>query len=119
MHLPHSIGQFSPLHYAFMNKTYPDNLLHNILAGRANTSDGKENIVFTEEVLSQQLNLFGECRREHACYQSIDLSIINQLTSKTISLRWHTGRLNNLTNLWFETHVQHTISLVEHQRVAA
>lgn len=73
-------------------------LLRDVLGGGANSADGKEDILL-QEILSEHLDISGEGGREH----------------ERLALM-HTGHillLNDPTNLGLETHVQHTVSLVE------
>ena len=72
--------------------------LGNIFGGGANTADGKENVVF-EEVLGEDLDVAGEGGAEHE-----GLAVMNT---------GHVFSLDDTTDLMFETHVKHTIGLVE------
>jgi len=74
------------------------NLLGNVLRGRTNTSNGQEDVIL-QEVAGKHLNIAGEGGRKHK-----SLSVLNT---------WHILTLNNTSNLWFETHVQHAVSFIE------
>jgi hypothetical protein len=75
-------------------------LLGDVLRGGTNTTDGQEDIVL-QEISGEHLDVAGEGGREHE--------------SLTVLDAWHIFTLNNAANLRFETHVQHTISLIEYQ----
>jgi hypothetical protein len=75
-------------------------LLGDVLGSGTNTTDRQEDVVF-QEVASEHLNVAGEGGREHE-----SLTVLNT---------WHIFALNNSSNLRLETHVQHTISLIENQ----
>ena len=73
-------------------------LLSDIFGGGANAADRKENIVF-EEVLGEDLDVAGEGGAEHEGLAVMDTR--------------HIFSLDDATDLMFETHVKHTIGLVE------
>lgn len=74
--------------------------LSNVLRGRTDTTDGKENVVL-KEVPGEHLDIAGEGGREHQ--------------SLAVGNGGHILTLDNAANLRLETHVQHTISLVKNQ----
>ncbi|ROW15354.1 hypothetical protein VPNG_02370 [Cytospora leucostoma] len=73
-------------------------LLGDVLGSGTNTTDGQENVVL-QEVTSQHLDVPREGSGEHE-----GLAVLNT---------GHVLTLHNATNLGLETHVKHTISLVE------
>jgi hypothetical protein len=75
-------------------------LLSDVLRGRADTTDGEENVVL-QEVPGKHLNIARESGREHQSLALIDVR--------------HVFTLYDAANLRLETHVQHTIGLVENQ----
>lgn len=75
-------------------------LLGNVLRRRSDSANGQEDVVL-EEVSSQHLNVSWERGREHEGLTILDIG--------------HVFTLDNATNLRFETHVKHAISLVENQ----
>lgn len=79
---------------------HPDNLLSNVLRGGADAADGQEDVVL-EEVAGQHLDLFGERGRKHE--------------RLTISRLGHRVLLDDAANLRLETHVQHSVGLIQHQ----
>jgi hypothetical protein len=76
------------------------NLLGDVLRSGTDTTDREEDILL-EEVTGQQLDVTGESGRKHE--------------SLAASGRRHILTLNNTADLGLETHVQHTISLVENK----
>jgi hypothetical protein len=76
------------------------NLLGDVLGGGTNTSNRQEDVVL-QEISGEHLNVAGEGGGEHE--------------SLTVLDAWHILTLNNSANLGLETHVQHTISLVENK----
>ena len=76
------------------------NLLGNVLRGRTNTSNRQEDIVL-QEISGEHLNIAREGGREHEGLTVLDT--------------WHIFAFHNASNLGFETHVQHAISLVKDQ----
>ena len=76
------------------------NALCDVLGGRANTADREEDVVF-EEVPRKHLNVAWEGGRKHERLAVCDLG--------------HVLTLNDTTNLRLETHVQHSIGLVENK----
>jgi len=75
-------------------------LLGNVLRGGTNTTNRQEDIIL-QEVASEHLDVAWESGGEHESLTALDA--------------WHILALNNATNLWLETHVQHTISLIENK----
>jgi hypothetical protein len=75
-------------------------LLGNVLRGRTDTTDGKEDVLL-QEVAGEHLDVTGESGRKH-----------ERLASGG---RRHVLALDNAANLRLKTHVQHAISLVEHK----
>ena len=76
------------------------NLLGDVLGSGADTSNTEEDVVL-QEVASEHLDIAGESGREHeglACGGA-----------------WHVFALDDTTNLGFETHIQHAISLIENE----
>jgi hypothetical protein len=76
------------------------NLLGNVLGGRSNTTNRQEDIIL-QEISSQHLDVAGEGGGKHESLTVLDAR--------------HVLTLNDSADLWFETHVQHTISLVKNQ----
>jgi hypothetical protein len=74
--------------------------LGNVLGGRTDSTDGQEDIVL-QEVSRQHLNFSGESGGEHEC-----LTVLNT---------GHVLTFDNLSDLRFEAHVQHSISFIEDQ----
>ena len=72
--------------------------LRDEVCGGSHASHREEDVV-SQEILRQSLNLLGECRTEH----------------ERLSVARHVQILHDLTNLRLEAHVQHAISLVEHE----
>ena len=75
-------------------------LLSDVLGGRTDTTDRKEDVVL-QEIAGEHLNVAGEGGRKHE--------------SLATSSRGHILALNNAANLRLETHVQHAIGLVENK----
>lgn len=73
-------------------------LLRDVLGGRTNAADGKEDVVL-EEVAGEHLDVAGEGGREHE--------------SLAVGDHGHVLTLDNAANLGLETHVKHAVSLVE------
>lgn len=73
-------------------------LLSDVLRGGADTTDREEDVV-AEEVLGKHLDVAGEGGREHE--------------GLALAGRRHVLTLDDAANLGLETHVKHTISLVE------
>jgi len=73
-------------------------LLRDVLRGRSNTSNRQEDIVL-QEVPGEHLNVAGECGREHE--------------RLTFLHTRHVFTLDDAANLGLETHVKHTVSLVQ------
>ncbi|KUI63848.1 hypothetical protein VM1G_12026 [Cytospora mali] len=76
------------------------NLLSNVLRSRTNTTNRQEDVVL-QEVASQHLNVPGEGGGKHEGLAVLDTG--------------HILTLDNAANLGLETHVQHTISLIENE----
>ncbi|ROV91474.1 hypothetical protein VSDG_07154 [Cytospora chrysosperma] len=74
------------------------NLLSNVLRGRTNSADRQENVVL-QEVAGQHLDVAGEGGGEHE-----SLAVLNT---------GHVLTLDDASNLGLETHIKHTISLIE------
>ena len=74
--------------------------LGDVLGGRANTTNGQEDVVL-EEVTGQHLDVTGESGRKH---ESLALADVR-----------HVLTLHNTADLGFETHVQHAVSLIQNQ----
>ena len=74
--------------------------LGDVLGGRANTTNGQEDVVL-EEVTGQHLDVTGESGRKH---ESLALADVR-----------HVLTLHNTADLGFETHVQHAVSLIENE----
>lgn len=75
-------------------------LLSDVLGGGTDTTNRQEDVVF-QEVASEHLNVAGEGGGKHE-----SLTVLNT---------GHILTLDNSADLWFETHVQHTISLIKNQ----
>jgi hypothetical protein len=75
-------------------------LLGDVLRGGTDTTDGQEDIIL-QEVASEHLNVAWEGGREHESLAVLDT--------------WHVLTLDDAADLWLETHVQHTISLIENE----
>jgi len=75
-------------------------LLGDVLGGRSNTTNRQEDIIL-QEISGQHLDVAGEGGGKHESLAVLDA--------------WHVLTLNDSADLWFETHVQHTISLVKNQ----
>ena len=73
-------------------------VLGNVLRGRTDSSDGKEDVLFQER-LGEDLDLSGEGGGEHE-----GLSVVNT---------GHVALLNDSPDLGLETHVQHSVSFVK------
>jgi hypothetical protein len=73
-------------------------LLGDILAGRTDTADAKEDVVL-QEITGEHLNITREGGGEHESLPLLDAG--------------HVLALDNTTNLGLETHVQHAISFIE------
>lgn len=82
---------------------HPQNLLRNVLTRGTDSSDGQENVV-VQEIAGEQLDLFREGSAEHE-----RLSLV---------LAGHAVALDNVSDLGFETHIEHAIGLVEDQVAA-
>lgn len=76
------------------------NLLGDVLRGRTDTADGQEDVVL-QEVASQHLDVTGEGGRKHQRLAVVHVG--------------HILAFHNAANLGLETHVQHTIGLIENQ----
>jgi hypothetical protein len=76
------------------------NFLSDVLRGRADTTNREENVIL-QEVPGKHLNIARESGREHQSLAVIDAR--------------HVFALYDAANLRLETHVQHTISLIENQ----
>jgi hypothetical protein len=75
-------------------------LLCNVLRGRTDTTDGKEDVVL-EEIPGEHLDVAGEGGGEHE--------------GLAVSDARHVLTLDDTSNLGLETHVKHAISLVENK----
>ena len=73
-------------------------LLSDILGGGANAADGEEDVVL-EEIFGEDLDVTREGSAEHKRLALVDAR--------------HILSLNDATNLVFETHVKHTVSLIK------
>ncbi len=73
-------------------------LLGNVLRCRSDTSYGQEDVVL-QEIAREHLDVAWEGGTEHEGLAVLDV--------------WHILTLDDATNLWLETHVQHAISLIE------
>lgn len=76
----------------------PDHLLRDVGGSGADSTDSQENVVL-QEVSGQDLDLLGEGGAEHE--------------RLSLALASHVALLDNSSDLRFETHVQHPVSLVE------
>lgn len=74
--------------------------LGDVLRGRADASNGKEDVIL-QEIPSEDLDLSGEGGREHE--------------GLTLLSAWHILLLDDPPNLRLETHVQHAISLIKNE----
>merc|ERR1719474_591620 len=83
-------------------------LLPHIAAGASNKTDGDEEIVLRQELLSRLLHFVREGGREHQC-----------LTLAFRCLLGHIGILHHLLDLWHKAHVQHPVCFVKNQELAA
>jgi hypothetical protein len=75
-------------------------LLGDVLGGGTNTSNRQEDVVL-QEISREHLNVAGEGGGEHESLTALDA--------------WHVLTLDDSADLGLETHVQHTISLVENE----
>ena len=76
------------------------NLLGDVLGGGTNTTNGKEEIVL-EEILGEHLDVAGEGGGKHESLTAINAG--------------HVLALHDAANLGLETHVKHTIGLIEYE----
>lgn len=84
----------------FVTLIYPYNLLGNVLTGGAHPSNSKENVV-AQKVFGQHLDLLGKSGRKHECL--------------SLASRGHGVLLHNAANLGLKSHIQHAVSLIQHQ----
>lgn len=84
----------------FVNVLDVFDLLGDVLGGRTDTSNRKEDVLL-QEVTGKHLNVAGESGRKHEGLTGLS--------------RGHVLALYNATNLGLETHVQHAVSLVKNQ----
>mmetsp|Transcript_20121 Transcript_20121/g.41456 ORF Transcript_20121/g.41456 Transcript_20121/m.41456 type:complete len:499 (-) Transcript_20121:512-2008(-) len=76
--------------------------LSDILGCRTDTANGQKDVI-AKEITGQSLDLGRESRTKH-----------HSLTFLTLR---HSRFFNNATNLWFETHIKHSIGFVQHQEL--
>ena len=79
---------------------HPNNLLSDVLRRGADAAHGQEHVV-VQEVARQHLDLARKRGREHE--------------RDALARRWHGVLLHDAADLRLEAHVEHAVSLVEHQ----
>jgi hypothetical protein len=85
---------------AFVHVFHVLDLLRDIFRGRSDSPDAQEDVVL-QKVAGEDLNVAGECRREHEGLTIVDTG--------------HVFALDDPTDLGFETHVKHSICFIEDQ----
>ncbi|KAH3662441.1 hypothetical protein OGAPHI_005693 [Ogataea philodendri] len=77
-----------------------ENSLSDVLGSRSNSTHRQEDIV-VQKVLGHHLNFLREGGREHQCL--------------SFSWRWHVTTLDDVSDLDLESHVQHSVGLIENK----